>query len=124
MLYDPFSPGVAFSLRGLYVSIQPLDDIGYPFAFEQIAVFAQLFGDPGEYRVWVEAYLLDENHDNGERVLKQGPVSVRVRPGRFLEGIDIRLREVAFPRPGLYEFVLRRDGFDEALITERLLLKE
>ncbi len=44
VLYDPFQPGAAFSLRGLLVSIQPQDDIGYPITAEELAVFCPGMG--------------------------------------------------------------------------------
>lgn len=122
--YDPFSAGAAYSLDGLIVSLQPQDDLGYPFASEEIAVFAQVFGDPGEYLVWVEVFALNEDAERDERIFAYKPPPVRVRPHRFVDEFSVTLHGVTFPRPGIYEFLLRRDGDDEPLITERLLLKE
>lgn len=117
------SPGAAFSLRGLIVSVQPHDDVGYPIIMEDLAVFAQFWGEQGEYRIWLALY---EIPDDGEpvRVADHGLFSIRVRPGRFVEGLHMRLRKVPFPRAGLYEFRMGLDGGAEPLLTERLLLKE
>jgi hypothetical protein len=48
--YDPYDPdGAHYSLRGLYVSLRPADDIGYPLCAESLWLFAQLYGEPGRY---------------------------------------------------------------------------
>jgi hypothetical protein len=123
VLYDPFVLGAAFSLRGLLVSLQPNDDIGYPFTSEEIAVFAQLFGDAGDYRLWIDLVEIGGEDEADTNVFSYGPFAVRVRPNRFVEGMHVSLRRVPFPRPGIYEFRLRREN-DEPLAVERLLLKE
>lgn len=123
VLHDPLVSGAAYSLRGLVVHLRPNDDIGYPFAAESLALFAQVFGDAGRYDFWVDLILVED--DEGEsHVSTFGPIAAVVRPGQFVDAVAIPLWEVPFPRPGIYEFRLRRDSVEEPLASERLLLKD
>jgi hypothetical protein len=49
VLHDPFAAGAAYSLRGLVVFLQPQDDVGYPLTAESLVLFAQVFGDVGQF---------------------------------------------------------------------------
>src|SRR5262249_17403719 len=103
--------------------LQPGDDLGYPIAAEEVSVFAQVFGEPGEYRVWLDMFEVERDGAPELQVFSHGPFVVHVRPGRFVDGVHMRLRQVPFPRPGIYEFRLRYED-DEPLAVERILLKE
>ena len=122
VLYDPFQFGAAYSLRGLITTISPRDDIGFPLAAEKLTLFAQVFGSPGTYPVGIDLVEVEEEDDEGTRVASLGPFLLTVRPGRFVEGVVFPLSNVPFPRPGVYEFRLRRGHDNELVIAERVLL--
>ena len=120
---DPFASGAAYSLQSLVVFLRPNDDIGYPFAAESLVLFAQVFGDAGQYDFWVDLFLVED--DEGESHISTfGPILGIVRPGQFVEAVVLPLWKIAFPRPGIYEFRLRRDSVEEPFASERLLLKD
>jgi hypothetical protein len=123
VLHDPFQPGAAYSLKGLVVSFQPADDIGYPMTVESLVLFAQVYGDAGRFVFWVDLYeILDDADDR--LISTYGPTVGVVREGRFIDALTIPVWNVPFPRPGVYEFRLRRDAVVEPMISERLLLKD
>ena len=122
VLRDPFAPGAAYSLRGLVVFLQPNDDIGYPLAAESLVLFAQVFGDAGQYDFWVDLVFVEDDGSESH-VTTYGPMAASVRPGQFVEALTFPISNVPFPQPGIYEFRLRRDAVQEPLATERLLLK-
>lgn len=121
--HDPFQAGASYSLRGLIVFLQPKDDIGYPLVAESLVPFAQVFGGAGRFEFWVELLLLGDD-DAEEHVATFGPTTGLVRGGQFVDALTIPLWNVPFPRPGLYEFRLRRDELSDPLISERLFLKD
>jgi hypothetical protein len=51
VLYDPGRPDAPYSIRGVFASIRPPDDFGYPLTIEIIWLFVQLFGEPGRYLI-------------------------------------------------------------------------
>lgn len=123
VLYDPFRPGAGYSLREFVVFIRPNDDIGYPITVESLVLFAQVFGDAGPYAFWLDLYLVEGDGDD-QLISTFGPIPGLVREGRFVDALTIPLWNVPFPKPGVYEFRLRRDDISEPLIDERLLLKD
>lgn len=92
VLYDPFAAGTAFSPRGLLVSLQPGDDIGDPLAAEEIAVFAQVFGDPGDYRLGPDLLVPPEQATASREVLPAVAEMLAAGRAADAEAVFARLR--------------------------------
>jgi hypothetical protein len=124
VLFDPFDAEAPYSLRGVVTHLTP-DAIGFPLCCEVLWVYIELFGEPGRYVVRVELVALDEDGgDLGPPVVVRDWTPVRVRPEKFVEGVRLQLYQTVFPDPGLYEFRLVLDGFDQPLIVERFKLED
>lgn len=129
--YDANRPDDGFSLGKLIVSLRPADGAGYPVQIERLFLFAQLFGESGEYPFRIRVVRVDRN-DIGEEVeIQLGPNDspreyVPNRPlvvsgEELVDQIAVPLNRVAFREPGLYEFQLWLDfDSDEPLASERL----
>lgn len=123
--YNPFDPEAPYTLRGVVNYIRPEDDYGYPLCVETLWIYAELYGEPGRY--YARALLTrvdDDGEDVGRPVtlFDQRPAVARL--GAFVSGVRFRLSHVVFGTPGVYEFRLLLDGFDEPLASERVLLRE
>ena len=124
---DLSNPDSGYSLKNILVHVRPADGLGFPFRIPRIWLFAQLFGTPGEYllRVRVSRLVLEEDEivEAGEPIA-YGPWEIELPDGNYVECFGIPLTHVPFKEPGVYEFQLWADGFDEMLYYERLEAKE
>ena len=66
----------------------------------------------------------DDEGDKSAPVTLASHRPVVVRDGSFVDGTRLRLFGVPFDEPGVYEFQLVLEGFDEPIARERVLLKE
>jgi hypothetical protein len=123
VIYEPDFVWAAHTLRGLVVSLRPGDDDGYPVIAEHLWLFAQVYGTPGEYEVWVELVRIDPETDEGIFVARYGPSRLTVSVGRFVDNKGWRLPKIPFDVPGVYEFRLYVEGRGDPLAAERLRLE-
>ena len=125
-------PELGYSVGGIYTTLEPDDGLGFPFRLERMFVYAQLWGDDGEYRAHVRLVKIDSvgYDDEVETQLggNEGPRSFpmpTIRP-ITITGLDYKV-EVAFPiffipfsEPGSYEFQFWIDGIDYPVGRERI----
>ncbi len=123
VIWNAHDAEAPYTLRGMLAAIQPTGE--FPLVWDQpMSVFAQFFGAPGEYEVWVELVRLvfDESgeiHDEVEQAT-YGPFVIALEGTYFLRGRALFLRRVPFSAPGIYEFRLRAAGVFAPLASERL----
>ncbi len=130
--YDGRHTERGFSLGGLYANVAPPEGDGYPFRIERLFVYAQLWGDVGEYSVRIrfvriELQGYDEEievqlGDDGEARVYPMPTHRPVTVGdrNRIEEFAFAIGPVPFTAPGLYEFQLRVDGLDHPVGRERI----
>jgi hypothetical protein len=94
----------------------------YPLAFDELWVFIQVFGDPGQYELWFGLVAVDEDgNDLGDETIF-GPCVLIVHEDVYTESRAWRLLKLPFAAPGLYE--LRLHCGADVLAREQLLLAE
>lgn len=126
---DLTDPDAGYSLRNILVHVRPPAGFGFPFRASRVWLFAQLYGTPGEYVIRVRMTRIGVD-DDGEAVEVGEPVEFRPRTiflpgdGNYLECVGIPLANVSFSEPGVYEFQLWADGFEDILHTERIEARE
>jgi hypothetical protein len=126
---DLTDPDAGYSLRNVLVHVRPPAGSGFPFRVLRIWLFAQLYGTPGEYvlRVRMTRIGLDEDGDAVEvgDPIEFGPWEIALPgDGNYLECVGVPLSDVLFTDPGVYEFQLWADGFEDILHTERIEARE
>ena len=133
--HDGRRPELGYSLGGIHTCLEPADGLGYPFRLERMYVYAQLWGDGGEYRphvrlVKIDSYGYDEEVETplgNEGEARSFPMPTK-RPVT-ITGLDY-IVEVAFPiflvpffEPGIYEFQLWIDDVELPVGRERIHLR-
>jgi hypothetical protein len=110
-----------YSLVNLIHAIRPLPGADFPRIQPEIYLFALLTDGRGSITFTVELVTWTDGEEESIYetpgvILNLGsdPLAVQAWP--------IRLRNLPFPRPGLYEFLIRCEG--EILAREPILLKE
>ena len=128
--FDPSKPDEDFSLGRLVVRLMAGGEERFPLKVARLFVFAQVFGTPGEYAVFLRLVRIDRN-DIGEEVESavgrdDEPLEFRLPRPIVVSGLQlvdafaVPLDNIAFPTPGLYEFQLWGEGGQEPLASERL----
>jgi hypothetical protein len=126
---DVTNPDAGYTLRNVLVHVRPADRGGLPFMTPIIWLFAQLYGDPGEYTLRVRMVAIDQDED-GEAVevgvpAEFGPWDIEMPgEGNYVECFGLPLEDVWFPAPGVYEFQLWADGVEGMLYNERVEARE
>jgi hypothetical protein len=112
--------GKQCSLVNLIHAIRPSPGAEYPLIHPELCLFVQLTDGRGAHAFQVQLVLLEEEETTIRttgfilRDLGQDPLAVY--------GWPLRLQNVVFPRPGLYEFRLLCDGRETA--RQPILLRE
>lgn len=95
----------------------------FPFHIPRLFLYAQLAGTTGEYTARVRFVRVTADEDGEEAevpVTTFGPWPNAVTGGSFAESFGSPLRNAAIEEPGVYEFQLWLDEFDEPLGRERV----
>jgi hypothetical protein len=114
--------GRHYSLRNLISAIRPLPGTTYPRIHPELYLFAVL--TDGQGRLPFSVQLVTWDQQGQEQSIYTSP-SVILDLGQdplAVHGWPIRLRNLPFDRPGLYEFRLRCDG--EIMAREPILLRD
>lgn len=120
--YDELDADAGHTLERVTVHVRPRDGNGFPFCVRRLFVYGQLHGTPGDYAIRVQMLRIGVS-DEGETVLTRrefGPMAIQVSGENYVEGFAIPLADVWFAEPGIYEFQLWADGFDDPLARERV----
>ncbi len=126
VIWNANDPEAPYTLRGVLRGFRPRSS--FPAVTPQpVFVYAEYFGEAGEYDVWFDLVRLVMG-DDGEMVDEAdettfGPYSLRLLPDLFAQGRSYVLRRVPFSEPGLYELRLRVGGVSQHLIAERLFVE-
>ena len=127
VIYDGNNPVAPYTLRGMLTELRPFR--AFPLVWNQpIYLFAQYFGEDGEFEVWFD--LVQLVYDEADEVVDEveeasyGPFMLHLAPGRFVHSRSYLLRRVPFTEPGVYEFRLRVAGVMEPLVSEHLLVED
>ena len=124
--YDGTDADAGHTLERVIVHVRPRDGNGFPFRLARLWVYAQLHGTPGDYALRVHMLRLGVT-DEGETILTRrefGPKAVEISGNNYVEGFALALTDVWFTEPGVYEFQLWADGFDDLLARERIQARE
>ena len=125
--HDPADGDSGYSLGRLLVHIRPADAHGYGFTAPRLFLFAQLHGAPGEYTVRARMVSVESDEGGNETEgppVEFGPWDILLTGEDFVDSFGIPLVRVPFALPGVYEFQLWADGFDEPLARERVQARE
>lgn len=124
--YDDIDADAGYTLERVIVHVRPNDGSGFPFRVDRLFVFAQLHGTAGDYTLRVR--LLRIKVIDGEEVVETrrdfAPRTVAISGENYVECFALPLTDVWFPEPGVYEFQLWAEGFDEPVGRERILARE
>lgn len=124
--YDDVDADAGCTLERVIVHVRPRDASGYPFRVPRMFVFAQLFGTPGDYVLRVRLLRISVTDD--EEVVQTrrdfAPQAVAITGENYAECFALALTDVWFAEPGVYEFQLWVDGFDDVLARERIQARE
>lgn len=108
----------------------------FPVLLDRVFVYFQLWGDPGEYRLRVRLVRIRTTDDGEEEEVQLGtdgeprefplPTArpLAVSGLNYVEEFAYPIGPVPFREPGLYEYQLWADGFDEPVTRERVLARE
>ena len=113
--------GQHYSLLKLVYTIRPLTGEPYPRIHPQLQLYAMLTDGVGRLPFTVELVTWDEIEPRSIYTTRTVIVDMGSDP-LLVHGWPIRLRNLVFERPGLYEFRLICDG--EIIARESILLKE
>jgi hypothetical protein len=126
---DLTDPDRGYTLHNVIVHVRPADRRGFPFRTPLVWLFAQLYGDPGEYTLRVRVVGIEPDED-GEAVevgepVEFGPWDIEMPgDGNYVECFGFPLEDVRFPAPGVFEFQLWADGVEGMLYNERVEARE
>lgn len=123
---DGVDADAGYTLDRVIVHVRPRDGNGFPFRVARLFVFAQLYGTPGDYTLHVR--LLRVRAVEGEDVIETrrdfAPQAIAISGENYVECFALGFSDVWFTEPGVYEFQLWADGFDEPLARERIQARE
>jgi hypothetical protein len=125
--FDPDKPDNGFSLGGLLIHLRPTGEEGFPVRVPRLFLFAQLFGTPGEYDVTprlVPIYRSEDGEDEEGDAVEFTRRTLALTGDDLVEGYGIPLRDIPFAAPGVYEFQLWVEGFNEPIGRERVEARE
>lgn len=124
--YDGVDADAGYTLERVIVHVRPGDASGFPFRVARLCVFAQLYGTPGEYVLRVRLLRIRVTDD--EEVIETrrdfAPKAIALTGENYVECFALGFADIWFPEPGVYEFQLWADGFDEPLGRERIQARE
>lgn len=132
MWHNPALPVIAFGLNGITTDVVPADGMDFPFRTDRLFVYAQLFGDPGGYGLWVRLVRIERTEYDEEVEVQLGPDGeprefpmpgtrpFEVSGLNFLDEIAFPLVRVLFAEAGVYEFQLWASGSDEPIASARV----
>ena len=121
--YDAANPDDGYSLARIVVNVQPPAGSDERFVEPRLFAYVQLFGTVGEYDArmkLVEVTTDEDGNDVDRELIEWGPWLTPVTGLDLVETHAYKLFNVPFDGPGLYEFQLWLDGFDEPLAAERV----
>jgi hypothetical protein len=124
---NPADPDEGYSLGRVVIHVRPPAGDGYGFTIPRLFAYAELFGTPDEYTIRIELAAITATADGDEDaafVRVWGPWDVAISGDGLVEPFGIPLPAVEFPDPGVYEFTLWVDGFEEPVGRERVEARE
>lgn len=125
--FDGSQPESPYSLIGLVSDLRPRGH--FPLVLDiPLSLFAEIFGTPGEYEVWIDLVRLEYDEEegligDGTDEVCYGPYVLNLMPDVFVHSRWYHLRKVPFQQPGLHEFRLRVAGVSEPLFIQRLFVR-
>jgi hypothetical protein len=124
--YDDVDEDAGYTIERVIVHVRPDDANGFPARQPRLCLFAQLFGTPGDYTLRVRLLRLRVNDDEEAVATRRdfGPWTVQISGEHYVQCFAMALTNVWFPEPGVYEFQLWVDGFDDPLGRERIQARE
>ena len=129
--HDPAKPVNPFGLNGIITQIVPPEGMDFPYRVDRLFAYAQLSGDPGEYRLWVRLVRISQPRYDEEEVQLGivGEPADFPMPGtrvfeisglNFVDEIAFPIFRIEFPHPAVYEFQLWATGGDEPISRTRI----
>jgi hypothetical protein len=127
--YDAGNPDDGYSLGRVVIHVHPPEDHEYGYLEPRLFGYAQLFGTPDEYTCRVRLVRIQEDETADEipsepQIAEWGPWDIAVTGDSFVEAFGFQLVRVPFDAPGVYEFQLWVDGFEEPIGRERVEAQE
>lgn len=122
--YDNANADAGFSLGRVVVHLRPDPGNGFPLRVRRLFLYAQLHGTSGDYLFRARFVRLDADGDEAEELRVFGPWERQVPGENYLECFGFQLDNVFLPEPGVYEFQLWADEFDEVVGRERIEARE
>jgi len=131
--FEPSRSDDAFSLGKLVVQLRPPDGDTLPIHVDRLFTFVQLTGTPGPYTLRALLVRIERVGYDGEdevpvlrhgRPTQSGPWDIELFGQEFFEGFAFSMANLRFDEPGVYEFQLHADGYDDPLARERLYVHE
>jgi hypothetical protein len=126
--YDASDPDAGYTLERVLVHVRPADGEGFGFDIDRMFLFAQIWGQPDEYTVWIRMTRFVPTEEGGEIETGEAvefPSRTITLPGEnYVECYGFPLVGVPFPGPGVYEFQLWAEGMEDHLYSERVEARE
>ena len=120
--YDTQNPTAPYSLQGLVTALEPVPGDRYPLLLDELWVFFQSSGDPGEFQIWIDLVPVDEDGEDAGEETTYGPCILIIHEGVFVESRGWKLLNLPFTAPSLYE--VRLWCGSDVIAREQLLLTE
>ena len=130
--YDHRYPERGYGLAGMLTHFESPDGSDFPQRVERMFVYAQLWGTPGEYRLWVRLVRVDKVGYDEEVEVQLGaggqprnfpmPTSrpMEISGLNFIDEVAFPIESVPFGDVGVYEFQLWSDVSAEAIARYRI----
>jgi len=133
--YEPAKQEAGVGIAGIYIHVEPPDGFQFPFRLDRVFVYFQLFGDVGEYRVRIRLVRLLAGDAGDLEEIQLGidgsprefemptPRPAEISGLNYLDFFTFPIGPVPFREPGLYEYQLWADGFEEPIAREWVLAR-
>jgi|GEM_PF-5567059 len=101
--YDLNAPGAAYTLHALITQLQLEAGAEFPVVVPELWAFLQVFGEVGEYEIWIELAAVDGEGEVLGEATSYGPLVLRVPDGVWVVNRAYRLANARLLRFGLHE---------------------
>jgi hypothetical protein len=120
--YDSANLDAGYSLGRVIVQLRPPASDVFAFTVPRLFLYAQLWGTLDEYTLRIRLVRAEDEDDPDAPEF--GPWDVALVGDVYVEAFGFSLTQVPFAEPGVYEFQLWADGFDEPIGRERIEVRE
>ena len=125
--YDSTNLDAGYSLGRVIVQLRPPSADPFAFTIPRLFLYAQLWGTLDEYTLRIRLVRVPADDADGtddSDAPEFGPWDVALAGDAYVEAFGFLLTHVPFEEPGVYEFQLWADGFQEPIGRERIEVRE